>query len=84
MPTIHAHVFALVSAVYKNDYENLNADIKKLQAILQRLKAADDSDTEQIKKILEKAQSVADGVKKMVDDCNETMHNLVAASPSMA
>ena len=72
------------SAVYKNDYENLNADIKKLQAILQRLKAADDSDTEQIKKILEKAQSVADGVKKMVDDCNETMHNLVAASPSMA
>ena len=74
----------IVSAVYKNDYENLNADIKKLQAILQRLKAADDSDTEQIKKILEKAQSVADGVKKMVDDCNETMHNLVAASPSMA
>ena len=63
----------IVSAVYKNDYENLNADIKKLQAILQRLKAADDSDTEQIKKILEKAQSVADGVKKMVDDCNETM-----------
>ena len=74
----------IVSAVDKNDYENLNADIKKLQAILQRLKAADDSDTEQIKKILEKAQSVADGVKKMVDDCNETMHNLVAASPSMA
>lgn len=74
----------IVSAVYKNDYENLNADIKKLQAILQRLKAADDSDTEQIKKILEKAQSVSDGVKKMVDDCNETMHNLVAASPSMA
>lgn len=74
----------IVSAVYKNDYENLNADIKKLQAILQRLKAADDSDAEQIKKILEKAQSVADGVKKMVDDCNETMHNLVAASPSMA
>ena len=74
----------IVSAVYKNDYENLNADIKKLQAILQRLKAADDSDTEQIKKILEKAQSVADGVKKMVGDCNETMHNLVAASPSMA
>ena len=74
----------IVSAVYKNDYENLNADIKKLQAILQRLKAADDSDTEQIKKILEKAQSVADGVNKMVDDCNETMHNLVAASPSMA
>ena len=74
----------IVSAVYKNDYENLNADIKKLQAILQRLKAADDSDTEQIKKILEKAQSVADGVKKMVDDCNETMHNLVATSPSMA
>lgn len=74
----------IVSAVYKNDYENLNADIKKLQAILQRLKAADDSDTEQIKKILEKAQSVADGVKKMVNDCNETMHNLVAASPSMA
>ena len=74
----------IVSAVYKNDYENLNADIKKLQAILQRLKAADDSDTEQIKKILEKAQSVADGVKKMVDDCNETMHSLVAASPSMA
>ena len=74
----------IVSAVYKNDYENLNADIKKLQAILQRLKAADDSDTEQIKKILEKAQSVADGVKKMVDDCNETMHNLVAASPSTA
>ena len=74
----------IVSAVYKNDYENLNADIKKLQAILQRLKAADDSDTEQIKKILEKAQSVADGVKKMVDDCNETMHNLVVASPSMA
>lgn len=74
----------IVSAVYKNDYENLNADIKKLQAILQRLKAADDSDTEQIKKILEKAQSVADGVKKMVDDCNETMHNLVAASHSMA
>ena len=74
----------IVSAVYKNDYENLNADIKKLQAILQRLKAADDSDTEQIKKILEKAQSVADSVKKMVDDCNETMHNLVAASPSMA
>ena len=74
----------IVSAVYKNDHENLNADIKKLQAILQRLKAADDSDTEQIKKILEKAQSVADGVKKMVDDCNETMHNLVAASPSMA
>ncbi len=74
----------IVSAVYKNDYENLNADIKKLQAILQRLKGADDSDTEQIKKILEKAQSVADGVKKMVDDCNETMHNLVAASPSMA
>ena len=74
----------IVSAVYKNDYENLNADIKKLQAILQRLKAADDSDTEQIKKILEKAQSVADGVKKMVDDCNETMHNLVAASHSIA
>lgn len=74
----------IISAVYKNDYENLNADMKKLQAILQRLKAADDSDTEQIKKILEKAQSVAEGVKKMVDDCNETMHNLVSASPSMA
>ncbi|MGN0915848.1 MAG: type III secretion system translocon subunit SctE [Succinivibrio sp.] len=74
----------IVSAVYKHDAENATADIKKLQAILQRLKAADDSDTDQIKKILEKAEAVADGVKKLIDNCNETMHNLVSASPSMA
>lgn len=74
----------IASSVNQYDIINLQADTKVLDGILARIQAAQDLDTENLKKIMEKSQSVVTSVKEMIDDCSASLTTVVTGAPSMA
>ena len=76
----------IVSAVYEKQLTDIKADAKLLDAILMRIQAAQDMDTEQVEKIMEKTQTIAEGVKSCIDDCSSTMQSVLTggSAPAMA
>mgnify|MGYP001026745152 FL=1 len=76
----------ITSAVYEKQIDEIKADSKLLEAILMRIQIAQDLDTKQIEKIMEKATAMAEGVKDVIDDCNSTMQSVLSggSAPAMA
>lgn len=75
---------SIAKGVYDYQIANLKADMSDLQAILLRIQQASDLDTEQLKKIMEKSQDMAQGVKEVLDDCNQSLGTVLTGAPAMA
>ncbi|MBO8416306.1 MAG: hypothetical protein IAB19_08010 [Proteobacteria bacterium] len=74
----------IAKSVYDSQLTKLKAGSLDIEAILQRIQTASDMDTNQLKKIMEKSQDMAEGVKNILDDCNQTLGAVVTSAPSMA
>ena len=71
-------------AVNSAELQNIKAEGLDLEAILQSIAVAMELDTEQIKKILEKSNDMAEGVKQILNDCNKTVGAVLTGAPAMA
>lgn len=71
-------------AVNSAQLQNIKAEGLDIEAILQRIAVAMELDTEQIKKILEKSNDMAEGVKQILNDCNKTVGAVLTGAPAMA
>lgn len=75
---------SIASCVNKSDILKLQADTKLLDAILARIQAASDLDTQSLANVLKKSQAVVEAIKSMIDDSAQTLANTACASPNMA
>ena len=74
----------IAKSVYDYELTNLKADMSDLQAILLRIQQAGDADTEQLKHIMEKSQQITEGVKALLDDCNQSLGAVLTGTPALA
>lgn len=72
------------SAVIQYQVENSKANIKDLEAILQRLRDAMDVEKNLMEAELERANALLTDVKELVDGAIDTQTAIVTASPQMA
>lgn len=75
---------SIASSFIERDIDNLKADQKLIEAILMRMQVAQEWDEEQIKKIMEKCQAMTEGVREILDDCNQSLATTMTTAPSMA
>lgn len=74
----------IAKSVYDSQLTDLKASAVDLQAILMRIQTASDMDTELLKKVMEKSQDMVEGVKEIMDGCNQSLGAVVTGAPSMA
>lgn len=74
----------VAKSVYDSQLTKLKAESADLQAILMRIQTASEMDTNLLKKILEKSQDMVEGVKEIMDGCNQSLGAVVTGAPSMA
>lgn len=75
---------SIASACVNYDIEMSKADQKLLEAILMRIQAAEDLDSSTLEKIMQKSQDMAEGVRAILDDCNQTLGATLTMPTSMA
>lgn len=75
----------IAGAVYDYKIANSYADTKELEAILERIKQAQDIELDFLKGIMERAEKLVEDVNSLVENCNETQAAILTnIAPTMA
>lgn len=71
----------IAGAVYDYKISNSYADTKELEAILERIKQAQEIELDFMKGVMERAEKLAEDVNELVEGCNESLTNVLTSTP---
>lgn len=74
----------IASGVYSYQISESQANVKDLEAILERLRMSIEMEEKMVESELERANELLEAVDDIVKDCNETLGTVLGANPAMA
>lgn len=75
---------AVASGVYSYQAAQSQADVKELEAILERIRMSIEMEQDMVQNEMERANELLEAVDAIVDACNKTQSTVLTMSPTMA
>lgn len=82
--TVAQSATSIASAVNEKDISFLQAQQKRLEAILEKIAMANELDIEHIKQMMQRSEQTLQTVSDIVQECAQTNTAVLAGNPAMA
>ena len=74
----------IASGAYSYQVAQSQADVKELEAILERIRMAIEMEQDMVQNEMDRANELLEAVDAIVDACNQTQSTVLTACPAMA